>query len=78
MRFLRPESLLERPFIRGCVLALAYRADVRSLLWQGRPVNYCGSYRRLLGNAKSAMVGAIEIYNKPRSSTVTRSSSSFS
>jgi hypothetical protein len=29
-------------------------------------VNYRGSYRRLLANSKSAMVGAIEIYNKPR------------
>lgn len=28
-------------------------------------MNYCGSYRRLLGNAKSAMMAAIEIYNKP-------------
>jgi hypothetical protein len=29
-------------------------------------VNYRGSYRKLLGNSKAAMVGAIEIYNKPR------------
>lgn len=29
-------------------------------------MNYRGSYRRLLANSKSAMVGAIEIYNKPR------------
>jgi Domain of unknown function (DUF3644) len=29
-------------------------------------LNYRGSSRRLLGNARSAMVGAIEIYNKPR------------
>lgn len=29
-------------------------------------MNYKGSWRRLLGNSKSAMVGAIEIYNKPR------------
>lgn len=29
-------------------------------------MNYRGSSRRLLGNARSAMVGAIEIYNKPR------------
>lgn len=28
-------------------------------------MNYCGSYRKLLGNAKSAMMAAIEIYNKP-------------
>jgi len=28
-------------------------------------MNYRGSYRKLLGNAKSAMVAAIEIYNKP-------------
>lgn len=28
-------------------------------------MNYRGSYRRLLGNAKAAMIGAIEIYNKP-------------
>ncbi|MCL4552731.1 MAG: DUF3644 domain-containing protein [Candidatus Marsarchaeota archaeon] len=29
-------------------------------------MNYQGSSRRLLGNARSAMVGSIEIYNKPR------------
>lgn len=29
-------------------------------------MNYRGSYRKLLGNSKSAVVGAIEIYNKPR------------
>lgn len=29
-------------------------------------MNYRGSYRKLLGNAKAAMLGAIEIYNKPR------------
>lgn len=29
-------------------------------------MNYRGSSRRLLANARSAMVGAIEIYNKPR------------
>lgn len=29
-------------------------------------MNYQGSWRRLLGNSKSAMVAAIEIYNKPR------------
>lgn len=29
-------------------------------------MNYRGSYRKLLGNSKSAIVGAIEIYNKPR------------
>ncbi len=29
-------------------------------------MNYFGSYKRLLANSKSAMVGAIEIYNKPR------------
>lgn len=29
-------------------------------------MNYRGSYRRLLANSKSAMVGAIEIHNKPR------------
>lgn len=29
-------------------------------------MNYSGSSRRLLGDARSAMVGAIEIYNKPR------------
>jgi hypothetical protein len=29
-------------------------------------VNYRGSFRRLFGNAMSAMLGAIEIYNKPR------------
>ncbi|MBW2083562.1 MAG: DUF3644 domain-containing protein [Deltaproteobacteria bacterium] len=28
-------------------------------------MNYRGSYRKLLGNAKAAMVAAIEIYNKP-------------
>jgi hypothetical protein len=28
-------------------------------------MNYRGSYRRLLGNAISAMLGAIELYNKP-------------
>jgi hypothetical protein len=28
-------------------------------------VNYSGSYRKLLGNSKSAILGAIEIYNKP-------------
>lgn len=28
-------------------------------------MNYLGSYRRLLGNAKAAMIAAIEIYNKP-------------
>ena len=28
-------------------------------------MNYRGSYRKLLGNAKSAMMAAIEIYNKP-------------
>lgn len=28
-------------------------------------MNYRGSYRRLLGNAKAAMMAAIEIYNKP-------------
>ncbi len=28
-------------------------------------MNYCGSYRKLLGNAKSAMMADIEIYNKP-------------
>ena len=28
-------------------------------------MNYRGSYRHLLGNAKSAILGAIEIYNKP-------------
>ncbi|WP_107085913.1 DUF3644 domain-containing protein [Streptomyces sp. CFMR 7] len=29
-------------------------------------MNYQGSWRRLFGNSKAAMVGAIEIYNKPR------------
>src|SRR5688572_22226725 len=29
-------------------------------------MNYRGSYRRLLGNSVSAMLAAIEIYNKPR------------
>ncbi|MBX6370528.1 MAG: DUF3644 domain-containing protein [Rhodospirillales bacterium] len=29
-------------------------------------MNYRGSYRKLLGNSKAAIVGAIEIYNKPR------------
>jgi hypothetical protein len=29
-------------------------------------MNYFGSYRRLLGNSTSAMVAAMEIYNKPR------------
>ena len=29
-------------------------------------MNYCGSFRKLCGNAKSAMIAAIEIYNKPR------------
>jgi len=29
-------------------------------------MNYRGSYRRLIGNSTSAVVGAIEIYNKPR------------
>ncbi|WP_373692440.1 DUF3644 domain-containing protein [[Mycobacterium] kokjensenii] len=29
-------------------------------------VNYRGSSRRLLGNSMSAMLAAIEIYNKPR------------
>jgi hypothetical protein len=29
-------------------------------------VNYRSSYRRLLGNGKSALLAAIEIYNKPR------------
>ncbi len=28
-------------------------------------MNYRGSYRKLLGNAKAAMIAAIEIYNKP-------------
>ncbi len=28
-------------------------------------MNYRGSYRKLLGNSKSAMVAAIEVYNKP-------------
>ena len=28
-------------------------------------VNYRGSYRRLLANSKSAIVAAIELYNKP-------------
>jgi len=28
-------------------------------------MNYRGSYRKLLGNAKAALMGAIEIYNKP-------------
>ena len=28
-------------------------------------MNYYGSYRKLLGNSKSAMIAAIEIYNKP-------------
>lgn len=28
-------------------------------------MNYRGSYRKLLGNAKAAMIGSIEIYNKP-------------
>lgn len=28
-------------------------------------MNYRGSYKRLLGNSKSAMVAAIEVYNKP-------------
>jgi len=28
-------------------------------------MNYRGSYRKLLGNAKAAMMAAIEIYNKP-------------
>lgn len=28
-------------------------------------MNYRGSYRKLLGNAKSAMMAAVEIYNKP-------------
>ncbi len=29
-------------------------------------MNYRGSYRKLLGNAKAAMMAAIEIYNKPK------------
>jgi uncharacterized protein DUF3644 len=29
-------------------------------------MNYRGSYRRLLGNSRAAIVGAIEIYNKPQ------------
>jgi len=28
-------------------------------------MNYRGSYRKLLGNSKSAMIAAVEIYNKP-------------
>ena len=28
-------------------------------------MNYRGSYRRLLGNSKAAMIAAIEVYNKP-------------
>jgi hypothetical protein len=28
-------------------------------------MNYHGSYRHLLGNAKAAILAAIEIYNKP-------------
>lgn len=28
-------------------------------------MNYCGSYRNLIGNSKSALLSAIEIYNKP-------------
>ena len=28
-------------------------------------MNYRGSYRKLLGNSKAAMMAAIEIYNKP-------------
>jgi hypothetical protein len=31
-----------------------------------RTMNYRGSYKRLLGNAKAAMMAAIEIYNKPQ------------
>lgn len=30
-----------------------------------QPMNYQGSYRKLLGNAKAAMMAAVEIYNKP-------------
>ena len=29
-------------------------------------MNYQGSFRRLIGNSRSAVIGAIEIYNKPR------------
>src|SRR5262249_30262346 len=29
-------------------------------------MNYRGSYRRLLGNSRAAILGSIEIYNKPR------------
>jgi hypothetical protein len=29
-------------------------------------VNYRGSYRKLLGTGKAALLAAIEIYNKPR------------
>jgi len=29
-------------------------------------VNYQGSYRKLLGNGKAALLASIEIYNKPR------------
>jgi len=29
-------------------------------------MNYHGSYRHLLGNAKAAILAAIEIYNKPQ------------
>lgn len=29
-------------------------------------INYRGSYRKLAGNSTSAMMAAVEIYNKPR------------
>jgi hypothetical protein len=33
---------------------------------EAKALNYWGSYRKLLGNGKAALLAAIEIYNKPR------------
>lgn len=40
-------------------------AGTDSIGERGVAVNYFGSSRKLMGNARAAMVGAIELYNKP-------------
>jgi hypothetical protein len=45
--------------------AFIHEGDVSNNSRGSEQMNYSGSYRKLLGNAKAAMIGAIEIYNKP-------------
>ena len=48
-----------------CISSFNYLSGDIACSMRGGKMNYCGSYRKLLGNAKAAIFAAIEIYNKP-------------